>query len=52
LDCGLVQGRLLSESIAIAESRGSDVTLDEGFMDDVEEGIAGRSQPWKPPIRE
>lgn len=43
------QGRLLSECIALAESRGSTVTLDEGFMKDVEEGIASRSQPWNPP---
>jgi antitoxin (DNA-binding transcriptional repressor) of toxin-antitoxin stability system len=42
-------GRLLSECIALAEARGSTVTLDEGFMRDVEEGIASRSQPWYPP---
>ena len=45
----LPKGRLLSECIALAEARGSTVTLDEGFMRDVEEGIAGRSQPWNPP---
>jgi antitoxin (DNA-binding transcriptional repressor) of toxin-antitoxin stability system len=45
----LVKGRLLSECIALAEARGSAVTLDEGFMKDVEEGIASRSQPWNPP---
>jgi antitoxin (DNA-binding transcriptional repressor) of toxin-antitoxin stability system len=45
-------GRLLSESIAMAESRGSTVTLDEGFMKDVEDGIASRSQPWSPPAWE
>ena len=43
------QGRLLSDCIAVAEARGSAVTLDEGFMEDVEEGIANRSQPWNPP---
>jgi antitoxin (DNA-binding transcriptional repressor) of toxin-antitoxin stability system len=43
------KGRLLSECLAIAEARGSTVTLDEGFMKDVEEGIANRSQPWNPP---
>lgn len=42
-------GRLLSECIALAEARGSGVTLDAGFMNDVEEGIAGRSRPWSPP---
>jgi antitoxin (DNA-binding transcriptional repressor) of toxin-antitoxin stability system len=42
-------GRLLSESIALAESRGSTVTLDDGFMKDVEEGIASRSLSWNPP---
>ena len=30
-------GRLLSESIAMAEARGSNVTLDEGFSHDLEE---------------
>jgi len=42
-------GRLLSECIALAEARGSTATPDEGFMKDVEEGIASRSQPWNPP---
>lgn len=42
-------GRLLSECIALAEARGSTVTLDEGFMKDVEEGIASHRQPWNPP---
>jgi antitoxin (DNA-binding transcriptional repressor) of toxin-antitoxin stability system len=46
------QGRLLSDALAIAEARGSTVTLDEGFMKDVEEGIASRSQPWNPPTWE
>jgi antitoxin (DNA-binding transcriptional repressor) of toxin-antitoxin stability system len=41
--------RLLSECIALAEARGSTATLDEGFMKDVEDGIADRSEPWKPP---
>jgi hypothetical protein len=45
-------GRLLSEAIALAEAGGSTVTLDEGFMKDVEEGIASRSRPWNPPIWE
>jgi hypothetical protein len=40
---------LLSESIALAEARGSTATLDEGFMKDVEEGIASRSRGWRPP---
>jgi antitoxin (DNA-binding transcriptional repressor) of toxin-antitoxin stability system len=46
------QGRLLSEALAIAEARGSTVTLDEGFMKDVEDGIASRRQPWNPPTWE
>ena len=46
------KGRLLSDCIALAEARGSTATLDEGFMRDVEEGIASRSQPWKPPAWE
>jgi hypothetical protein len=41
-------GRLLSECIALAEARGSTATLDEGFMKDVEDGIADRSRPWNP----
>lgn len=45
-------GRKLSECIALAEARGSAATLDEGFMEDVEEGIAGRSHPWNPPAWE
>ncbi len=45
----VVKGRLLSECIALAEARGARAIPDEGFMKDVEEGIAERSQPWKPP---
>jgi antitoxin (DNA-binding transcriptional repressor) of toxin-antitoxin stability system len=48
----LPKGRLLSECIALAEAPGSKATLDEGFMNDVEEGIANRSKPWKPPAWE
>ena len=48
----LPQGRLLSECIAVAEARGSEATLDEGFMKDVEDGIADRSRPWNPTSRE
>jgi len=43
---------LLSECIALAEAGGSTATLDEGFMKDIEEGIASRSQPWNPPAWE
>ena len=42
-------GRLLSECIALAEARGTTSILDEGFMKDVEDGIAVRSKPWNPP---
>ncbi len=45
----LLKGRLLSESIALAEARGTTAIPDEGFMKDVEEGIAERSRPWDPP---
>ena len=48
----LPKGRLLSECIALAEARGSMATLDEGFMKEVEEGIARRTQPWNPPAWE
>ncbi len=47
----LPKGRLLSECIALAEARSSTATLDEGFMKDVEEGIARRRQSWNPPSR-
>ena len=43
------QGSLLSESIALAEARRTTAIPDEGFMKDVEEGTAERSQPWNPP---
>lgn len=39
----LPQGRPLSECIALAEEQASTATLDEGFMKDVEDGIAERS---------
>ena len=45
----LPKGRLLSECIALAETRAATATLDKGFMKDVEEGIANRSLPWNPP---
>ena len=45
----LAPGRLLSESIALAEARGTSAIPDEGFIKDVEEGIAERSRPWNPP---
>jgi antitoxin (DNA-binding transcriptional repressor) of toxin-antitoxin stability system len=48
----LPKGRLLSESIALAEARGTTAILDEGFIKDVEEGIAERSEPWNPPAWE
>lgn len=44
-----VEGRLLSECIAIAEARTSNATLDDGFTKDVEEGIRLRSNAWNPP---
>jgi hypothetical protein len=45
----LVKGRLLSECIALAEARGTTAIPDEGFMQDVAEGIAERSKPWNQP---
>lgn len=38
-------GRLLSECIALAEARGSTVTLDEDFSKDLEEIINSRREP-------
>jgi hypothetical protein len=46
------KGRLLSESIALAKARGTTAIPDFGFMKDIEEGIAERSQPWDPPTWE
>ena len=46
------RGRLLSECIALADSRGSRAVLDSGFMDDVAKGIGERSQSWQPPAWE
>jgi antitoxin (DNA-binding transcriptional repressor) of toxin-antitoxin stability system len=43
------RGRLLSESIALAEAHGSGAIPDEGFAQDVAEGIAEHSEPWTPP---
>jgi len=45
----IAKGRLLSEAIALAEARGTTAILDEGFLNDVKEGIGHRSQPWNPP---
>jgi hypothetical protein len=38
-------GRLLSECIALAESHGSTLTLDEDFGKDLEEVIQSRREP-------
>lgn len=45
----IAKGRFLSECVALAEARGAGAIPDEGFMKDVDEGIAERRQPWKPP---
>ncbi len=42
-------GRLLSESIASAEARGSAATLDGGFARDLEAVIAGHREALNPP---
>ena len=42
-------GLLLSESIALAEARGSTVTLDGDFARDLEEIINTRREPLNPP---
>ncbi len=42
-------GRPISECIAIADARGSDVTLDENFSQDMEEVIRIWQQQWSPP---
>jgi antitoxin (DNA-binding transcriptional repressor) of toxin-antitoxin stability system len=42
-------GRLLSESIAAAEARGSTAVMDEDFARDVEAAIAAHREPLNPP---
>jgi len=42
-------GRLLSESIALAETHGSTVTLDGDFGRDLEDIINSHREPLKPP---
>jgi len=42
-------GRLLSESIASAEARGSSTTLDDGFARDLEAVIASHREPLNLP---
>jgi antitoxin (DNA-binding transcriptional repressor) of toxin-antitoxin stability system len=42
-------GRLLSESIALAESHGSTATLDEDFSRDLEQVIYSHREPLNPP---
>jgi len=42
-------GRLLSESIALAETHGSTVTLDGDFGRDLEEIINSHREPLNPP---
>jgi antitoxin (DNA-binding transcriptional repressor) of toxin-antitoxin stability system len=42
-------GRLLSESIALAEAHGTNVTLDGDFGRDLEEIIKSHSEPLNPP---
>jgi len=42
-------GRLLSESIALAEAHGSTVTLDGDFGRDLEEIIISHREPLNPP---
>jgi antitoxin (DNA-binding transcriptional repressor) of toxin-antitoxin stability system len=45
-------GRLLSESIALAEAHGSTVTLDGDFARDLEEIINSHREPLNPPAWE
>jgi antitoxin (DNA-binding transcriptional repressor) of toxin-antitoxin stability system len=42
-------GRLLSESIALAEAHGSTVTLDGDFARDLEEIVNSHREPLNPP---
>ena len=42
-------GRLLSESIALAEAHGSTATLDENFSRDLETIVNSHREPLEPP---
>jgi len=42
-------GRLLSESLALAEAHGSTATLDEDFARDLEEAVNSHREPLNPP---
>ncbi len=42
-------GRMMSTVIADLKARGSSAVIDDGFAQDVEEGIKAREQPWNPP---
>jgi hypothetical protein len=42
-------GRLLSESIELAEARGSTATLDGDFARDLEEAVNSHREPLNPP---
>ena len=44
-------GRLLSESIALAEAHGCTATLDGDFAADLEEIINSHREPLRPPAR-
>lgn len=46
---GAALGRLLSESIALAEAHGSEATLDGEFARDLEEVINSHREPLDPP---
>jgi antitoxin (DNA-binding transcriptional repressor) of toxin-antitoxin stability system len=43
------KARTMSEIIAAMEAAGACGIVDEDFARDVEEGIAGRNEPWNPP---
>jgi antitoxin (DNA-binding transcriptional repressor) of toxin-antitoxin stability system len=46
------RGRLLSESVALAEAHGSTVTLDGDFGRDLEEIVSSHREPLNPPAWE
>jgi len=45
----VVEGRLLSEVIADLEARNEQITMDESFARDIQDGIDAQRQPWNPP---
>ena len=42
-------GRMSTEVLADLKARGSNAVMDDGFAQDIEDGIKAQHQPWNPP---